>query len=185
MGRRHGRHGARRQLSAWPPDDMPVIGHGGWASTWATPSPTRPTDRVLARDGLPGEALDLPIFHIGGWYDIFASNTVADFVALHALGLRRQRLVMGPWVHGPFGENANGEVDFGVAASNSLVLLEEQQLRWFDHWMKSGAAELPDESPVRLYVMGVNRWRDEDAWPLRHHASPLPITFTAAAQRTR
>ena len=80
---------------------------------------------------------------------------------------------MGPWVHGPFGDNAVGDVDFGVAASNGQVLLEEQKLNWFDHWVKGAATELPDGPPVRLYVMGINRWRDEAEWPLRR-AQPTP-----------
>jgi putative CocE/NonD family hydrolase len=40
------------------------------------------------------------------------------------------------------------------------------QLRWFDHWLKGIDSGLLDEPPVRIFVMGVDRWRDEAAWPL-------------------
>jgi hypothetical protein len=172
-------------FSAWPPDDAPVIGRRGWASYMADVYAHPARDVYWEAVACPRETLDLPIFHIGGWYDIFAPNTSADFAALRALGHRRQRLLMGPWVHGPFGENANGEVDFGVAASNSQVLLEEQQLRWFDHWLKDGATDLPDGPPVRLFVMGVNRWRAEEEWPLRR-ARPTPYYLhSGGAANTR
>ena len=38
--------------------------------------------------------------------------------------------------------------------------------RWFDRWLKNApGVDLP-ESPVRIFVMGENRWRDEQEWPL-------------------
>jgi putative CocE/NonD family hydrolase len=166
-------------FSVWPPDDMPVIGRSGWASYLGDVYAHPARDAYWQAVACPREALDLPIFHIGGWYDIFAPNTSADIAAMSALGHTRQRLLMGPWVHGPFGENANGEVDFGVAASNSQVLLEEQQLRWFDHWLKDSVTDLSDWPPVRLFVMGVNRWRDEEEWPLRR-ARPTPYYLHSA-----
>ncbi len=159
-------------FAAWPPDDMPVIGRGGLGVLPGRYLAHPVRDAYWQAIACPREALDLPIFHIGGWYDIFITNTVADFAALRALGHNRQRLLIGPWVHGPFGENANGDVDFGVAASNDQVLLEERQLRWFDHWVKGDGAMLrPMIQAVRLYVMGINRWRDEEEWPLRQRAA--------------
>ncbi len=160
-------------FSAWPPDTTPVVGRDGFAPFVSDTFDHPARDAYWQAVGCPRKALDLPIFHIGGWYDIFAPNTIADYTALRALGHTRQRLLMGPWVHGPFGDNAVGEVDFGIAASNGQVLLEEQKLSWFDHWIKGAATELPDGPPVRLYVMGINRWRDENEWPLRR-AQPTP-----------
>jgi hypothetical protein len=37
-------------------------------------------------------------------------------------------------------------------------------LAWFDRWLK-GRADAP-AAPVHIFVMGVNRWRDEREWPL-------------------
>jgi putative CocE/NonD family hydrolase len=39
------------------------------------------------------------------------------------------------------------------------------QLAWFDHYLKEDGEELP-RPPVRIFVMGENRWRDETQWPL-------------------
>jgi putative CocE/NonD family hydrolase len=47
-----------------------------------------------------------------------------------------------------------------------MIDLHDIQLRWFDHWLKGVDTGLLDEPPVKLFVMGENRWRDEDEWPL-------------------
>src|SRR5262249_17803694 len=40
------------------------------------------------------------------------------------------------------------------------------QLRWFDHWLKGVDTGILDEPPIKIFVMGDNRWRDEHEWPL-------------------
>lgn len=82
----------------------------------------------------------MPALHIGGWYDIFTADTLRDFVGIRKHGgneqaRAHQRLLIGPWLHGPL-EGLVGEVDFGLLASSLLVLPEEIQLRWFDYWLK-------------------------------------------------
>jgi hypothetical protein len=53
-------------------------------------------------------------------------------------------------------------VNFGKEA---LVPLRPEQLRWFDRWLKN--SPLPEKAPpVRIFVMGINQWRDEEEWPL-------------------
>jgi putative CocE/NonD family hydrolase len=38
-------------------------------------------------------------------------------------------------------------------------------MQWFDRWVKGRS--VPEAAhPVRIFVMGINRWRDEDEWPL-------------------
>jgi hypothetical protein len=78
---------------------------------------------------------------------------------------RGQRLIVGPWIHGPLG-NVNGEVDFGIRSAKLVLDLEGIMLRWFDYWLKGESNGVDAESPVRVFVMGENRWRMEDNWPL-------------------
>jgi ankyrin repeat protein len=40
------------------------------------------------------------------------------------------------------------------------------QIRWFDHWLKGSQNGVGKNSPVRIFVMGDNQWRDEESWPL-------------------
>ncbi|MEM7692327.1 MAG: CocE/NonD family hydrolase, partial [Pseudomonadota bacterium] len=51
--------------------------------------------------------------------------------------------------------------DFG---SNSLINDEAMMLDWFDHHLKG--RPLKFGAPVKLFVMGLNEWRDEQEWPL-------------------
>ena len=33
-------------------------------------------------------------------------------------------------------------------------------------WLKGAKTGVDDDPPVKLFVQGINRWRNEDAWPL-------------------
>ncbi len=39
-------------------------------------------------------------------------------------------------------------------------------LRWYDHWLKGKETGVLDEPPVKVWVMGENKWRYGDDWPL-------------------
>jgi putative CocE/NonD family hydrolase len=47
-----------------------------------------------------------------------------------------------------------------------MVDLESMELRWFDHWLKGIDNGVTKEPPLRLFIMGINAWRDEHEWPL-------------------
>jgi len=44
---------------------------------------------------------------------------------------------------------------------------DEIILRWMDHYVRGIDNGVDREKPVHIFVMGDNKWRDEDAWPLR------------------
>jgi putative CocE/NonD family hydrolase len=111
------------------------------------------------------DAIDVPCLHFGGWFDTFAVGTVRNFAELAERSRQKgvpdaHRLVMGPWVHMPWGPVV-GSSSFGDEAKNRL---NEEQLAWFDRWLKDRPVEEPS-APARLFVMGANRWRDAAAWP--------------------
>jgi putative CocE/NonD family hydrolase len=110
----------------------------------------------------------VPAFNIGGWYDIFLADTIANFTHMRAQG-KPARLLIGPWTHGTR-SNPVGELNFGLGAEGGFVNLQADlgtlQLRWFDHWLKGLDTGLLAEPPIKLFVMGANVWRDEPAWPL-------------------
>lgn len=116
--------------------------------------------------------IDLPVFHVGGWYDTFVDGTIKNFIAMcdetHSPEVRaNQRLVVGPWSHGqPWLSGMVGDVDFGFGASAAAIGLQSMQLRWCDRWLKGVADRDDDARPVLIFVMGVNEWREESEWPL-------------------
>ena len=114
--------------------------------------------------------VDVPIVHQGGWFDIFLAGTLKNFVGLRARARTQaardaQRLVVGPWVHGPWNmaKTVQGEVDFGAEA---LWEYNARRLPWFDHWLRGARNTVAEEPRVRLFVMGENRWREADDYPL-------------------
>jgi putative CocE/NonD family hydrolase len=111
------------------------------------------------------------MLHIGSWYDLFAAETLRIYEGFrdHAgsdLARRNQAVLMGPWAHLlPYSlptSGGTGDIDFGEEAA---VFLLAEELEWFDRYLKSPGEDLP-RSPVRIFVMGENQWRDEPAWPL-------------------
>jgi putative CocE/NonD family hydrolase len=112
--------------------------------------------------------VSVPSLHIAGWYDIFLGGTLAGYRAMRDRGLP-VRLIIGPWTHVKR-DNPIGERNFGAAAEAGFMDLradlQSVQIQWFDHWMRGRDLPSTLRSPVRLFVMGANRWRDEDDWPL-------------------
>ena len=99
-----------------------------------------------------------PVSSVGGWYDIFLPGQLRDFEVLQSLG-RAARLTVGPWTHlsmdaAPIRET----IAFGLAYARG--------------------EEPPSRSPVRLYVMGEEAWRDFESWP---PAGYSPVAFHLGA----
>jgi putative CocE/NonD family hydrolase len=130
----------------------------------------------------PQQYKDVPAYLVGGWYDSWASNTTANFVALTKTIRGPVYLIMGPWIHGQQGQSSHGHVSFGPAAAIPDPLAWRRE--WYDHWLKGidnsvGKAE-PFRTKVRIFVMGSGDgsknekgmlvhggyWRDEQEWPL-------------------
>jgi putative CocE/NonD family hydrolase len=106
--------------------------------------------------------IDLPVLNISGWYDDDQTGTTRNFTAMRKLGRKNQKMLIGPWPHAVNSTTKLGSLDFGPS---SQIDLRELQRRWFDRWLKGTDNGIDRESPVRLFVMGTNRWRDEDDWP--------------------
>src|SRR5262249_31220809 len=74
----------------------------------------------------------------------------------------RTATIIGPWTHGELERTFAGDRYFGKSAA---VDYDEIILRWMDHYLKGIDNGVEKEKPVRIFVMGDNVWRDEDAWP--------------------
>ena len=114
--------------------------------------------------------INVPALNMGGWHDIFLKGTCRNFMGMSSQGGSEsartgQRLLVGPWHHGPFAESS-GEFYFGLAAADGAVDTDGLHLRWFDHWLKGESNGVEQDPPVRIFVMGANHWRDEREWPL-------------------
>lgn len=130
----------------------------------------------------------IPMFHVSSWYDIFLEGALNSFQAIRERGAselarNNQRLLIGPWAHiRPFTEpnsGGAGDIDFG---DNARIELHDYLLRWFDHWLQDIDSGITGEPPVYLFVMGENRWRQENEWPLaRTHYTPYYLHSQGSA----
>jgi putative CocE/NonD family hydrolase len=114
------------------------------------------------------DRIDLPVLHISGWYDDEQVGTPLNFAGMTQQAptqktRKSQKLIMGPWPHQINKSTKLGDLDFGP---DSLIDLKGYQLSWFDHWLKGVQNGLPQEPPVSIFVMGINKWRQEQEWPL-------------------
>jgi putative CocE/NonD family hydrolase len=50
--------------------------------------------------------------------------------------------------------------------SRPYVDYHDEIVRWYDHWLKGEDNGIMDEPPIKMFVMGVNKWRFENEWPL-------------------
>jgi putative CocE/NonD family hydrolase len=113
--------------------------------------------------------IQVPAFHLGGWHDCFIGPTLNNYVEMTKNG-QMQKLIIGPWGHGSF-ESYQGECFYGVHASGDRIELKQDitdlHVRWFNHWLKNIDTGLEAEHPVKIFVLGINQWRDEKEWPLK------------------
>lgn len=42
----------------------------------------------------------------------------------------------------------------------------DEILRWYGRWLKEESTGIEEEPPVRLFVMGANKWREAQEWPV-------------------
>ncbi|MCC7267980.1 MAG: CocE/NonD family hydrolase [Caulobacteraceae bacterium] len=97
----------------------------------------------------------IPIYNVGGWYDIFNDGNVSNFSWLQNHGAKgargNQKLLMGPFGHGELSG------DLAYPGFDRLALGGEQEIRWFDHWLKGADNGIMDEPPVSYFMMGAAR----------------------------
>jgi putative CocE/NonD family hydrolase len=153
--RRSDRLATGRASSMW----QDVLNHPAYDQWWRSRSTL---ERIAA--------VRVPVFIVGGWYDNYVESDLEAFAALRKISTSH-RIVIGPWGHN-MSEPFSSRITFGRHAGAPI---RRYQLEWFDHWLRGPepSAEFP-HAPVRIFVMGTNRWREENEWPLaRTRQTPL------------
>ncbi|HEX2445731.1 MAG TPA: CocE/NonD family hydrolase, partial [Vicinamibacterales bacterium] len=111
--------------------------------------------------------IQVPALNLTGWNDdqYGQPGAIRNFTGMRQHGATRaaregQRLIIGPWTHGvpTMNRTTYTGVDYGP---NAAIDFTETQLRFFDYWLKGIDAGVTTEAPVRIFVMGANRWRVE------------------------
>ncbi|HEY2750031.1 CocE/NonD family hydrolase [Phenylobacterium sp.] len=116
--------------------------------------------------------IQIPIYNVGGWYDIFDHGNISNFEYLQNQGAKgargNQKLLMGPFGHGTL----SGNLEY--PGFDRLNLAGDQEIRWFDYWLKGVDNGIMDEPPVSYYMMAAaekgalspkNRMLTSANWP--------------------
>ena len=113
--------------------------------------------------------IQVPSLTIAAWYDIFQGGSLRNYMGMrdHAgneAARADQRLLVTIGGHAGGGRKI-GAVDFGPDANEyneDAIVLD-----WYDYLLKGKQNQFADAAhPVRIFVMGQNKWRNEAAWPL-------------------
>ena len=121
--------------------------------------------------GLKDKYADIksPAYFLTGWYDNLLLESLRNFVGFREKGGSPEarngtKILIGPWTHGIVDPKGHGwDVDLG---QNTTVDTDAVHLKYFDHYLKGVDNGIDQQPPIRLFVMGANRWRDENEWPL-------------------
>jgi uncharacterized protein len=116
-----------------------------------------------------------PAIQQAAWFDPYTdamfrmyNNLRQNAGSAHARA--NQKIYVIPWTHHIPDSHRLGELDFGPSG---YVDLNQEDLRWFDYWLKGIDTGIMAEPPIKLFTMGVNEWRYEHEWPLAR-AVPTP-----------
>lgn len=120
----------------------------GTAPAWLRSNITGSSERSAGLDA--SEALDrasIPILLVAGWYDMVLDDVMKQYARLSRRGCT-VALVVGPWTHiGAQGRNIPAET-----------------LPWIEEHL-AGKPSAGKRSPVRIFVTGIQEWRDLSHWP--------------------
>ena len=119
----------------------------------------------------------VPSLFITGWFDSLLHENFKLFNGWtkHAQtedARRRTKLIVGPWSHqvSPWGRQPlgpNGEYQDRTFGRDALWDIVDMHTRWYDQRLKGVDTGIDDEPPIKLFVMGANKWRFEHEWPLQ------------------
>ncbi|MFC1793218.1 CocE/NonD family hydrolase [Planctomycetota bacterium] len=129
--------------------------------------------------------ISVPNLDVVGWYDhangdMLLFRTMVE-EARTEVARKGSRIIIGPWDHMSLGGRGSGNIDFGPDAAFDI---RGVQVRWFDYWLKGKQNGVDKEAPVKIFVMGDNKWRDEQHWPLQRTKEKILFTTSNGQANT-
>lgn len=125
-----------------------------------------------------------PAYITGGWFDAFLMDTLHAFTRMRSCAGSEQarqftRLVIEPFNH----DMCLGDADYGKFFRAGIIGIRN---RFMANILKNPDEDpLPDEPPVKLFVMGSNRWIHADEWPLPCRPTPFYLHGKSPANSVR
>jgi len=117
------------------------------------------------------DRFNLPALHINSWYDLGVSETFSLWNLMRQNGetesaRKNQFVIISPTTHceseATTEQTTIGERELG----DPRLDYYEIYLKWFDYWLRGIHNDVLTMPKVQIYVMGKNKWRGENEWPL-------------------
>jgi putative CocE/NonD family hydrolase len=110
--------------------------------------------------------------HTGGWFDHLTRGQFQDYAGLRARAATpearaAQRLFIGPWGHANLGKTGAEHIHYGewYFGPDADVEVRAYIRRFLDLHLRDIDDGLAAEPPVRVFLMGENRWLSLPDWP--------------------
>lgn len=145
-----------------------------------------PSDYSIWRDNTPDgeyfrtmdlvqqkDSVSVPNLFFDTWYDYGARETLMmaeQFrqTAKTKVGKEHQYVIIGPGTHCNFPQK-DDELSVGERPlENATMDYQQLQIDWYNKWLKNEDNDVTNRSFLTYYVMGENRWRYSDQWPLKN-----------------
>jgi putative CocE/NonD family hydrolase len=112
--------------------------------------------------------IKIPVLNWGGWYDVFVRSTINDWIGMRTHASDEtvrdsQYLIISPCDHEttPMFTGRTGRFDVGKTAWTY-----DHVQHFYDYYLKGIDNGLKQEPHVKIFVLGDNKWRYENEWPL-------------------
>jgi uncharacterized protein len=112
----------------------------------------------------------IPIYSMSGWYDGGYAHSALEryqLLSKRSAARNKDRVLIGPWDHGgrqnisPYSPSSKVEFNHG-----------EEMLRFFDQYLKGNNTGINEDAPVRVFILGSEKWVGLETWP-----APTTATF--------
>ena len=137
-----------------------------WYYDWMRHPPRDPWWSWAALEGRYGR-VHAAVLNLSGWFDepygpVGAAANYTGLIDAGRADTAGPYLILGPWTHGGEERTQAGDRDFGAAAALDYTATV---LDWMDRYVRGTLNGVEKAAPVRVFVMGANRWRSADRWP--------------------
>ena len=120
-----------------------------------------PNDGPFWRERSPCDGFDkirVPVYHAGLWGAYTMARGVFEAFNDPSLSVPKKAGMF--LTHGLYGGPEGSQL------SLPFHLFSPEILRWYDHWLKGIDTGIMEEPPIKILVVGKNRFRYEREWPL-------------------
>lgn len=111
------------------------------------------------------KSINAPVQMLAGWFDPFLPSQLNDFMQLKESNYKtvstQSEIIIGPWSHAR---------EVKIPGVKKVPTYREtsikEGLHWFDKQLLKLRNEKTNYGKIKLFVLGTNKWRYENEWPL-------------------